>query len=175
MPRKGKTLEEVRFSSRIKRLNTRIRALYEEGQKVGNMYAYQKYTAKLQAENAIEAGISYVGKKGFVQLSTSPSKYKTSLGSKLSKVNISTITEVKKHGSKLANTDVTFEQAERMIEVSDLKAVSFLHMSNLMDEYLLDEQINEEIPEMIRKKKGETPRKDAGVSFEQLLEKMFQS
>lgn len=149
--------------------------MYEEGQKTGNMYAYQKYTAKLQAENVKDTGITYVGKKGFIQLSTSPSKYKTSLGAKLANIKIPTITEVKKHGEKLANMEVTFEQAEQMIEVSDLQGVSFVQMSNLMDEYLLDEQINEEIPEMLRKKKGETPRKDAGISFDQLLEKMYQT
>ena len=72
---RGRTLKEVQFASEMKRRNTRIKELYNQGVKSGNMYLYEQETAKLQTSEMLSSGITHYTKGGVIQFSTSTKKH----------------------------------------------------------------------------------------------------
>ena len=172
--RRGLTLEQTRLQSEMKRKNSRIMELYKAGIKSGNMYAYESITAKLRTTEALDAGITHYTKIGVIQFSTSYKKYNTGLGAMLRRAYIPTITALKKRARDNAgmDDDPTWDEITDFLEYSDLNRASFNAFSELIDDYLSDEQI-EEIEGLKKKDKKDHPREN--LTWEDVIDNMRQA
>lgn len=169
---RGRTLSEVRFASEQKRQNTRIKELYNQGVKSGNMYLYEQETAKLQTSAMLSAGLTHYTKDGVIQFTTSAKAYKTQLGEQAKRIKIRTVTELKRKAKEHAQEQGVIEP-ETFNEVSDywyligMRGSSFTAMCELVDKYLTESEEEAQLPEL---RGGKGARKN--LTFDEFLNKM---
>lgn len=169
---RGRTLSEQLFASEQKRQNTRIKELYNQGVKSGNMILYEQETAKLQTSAMLNAGITHYTKDGVIQFTTSAKPYKTQLGEQARRIKIQTVTELKRKAKEHAKEQgvqepLTFNEVSDYWYLIGMRGASFTAMCQLVDQYVTESEEEEQLPEL---RGGKGVRKN--LTFDEFLNKM---
>ena len=169
---RGRSLQEVKFASEMKRRNTRIKELYNQGVKSGNMILYEQETAKLQTSAMINAGLTHYTKGGVIQFTTSAKAYRSQLGEQAKRIKIRTVTDLKRKAKEHAK-EQGVKEPETFNEVSDywylvgMRGASFAAMCVLVDQYVTESEEAAMLPEL---RGGKGARKN--ITFDEFLNKM---
>lgn len=169
---RGRSLQEQLFASEQKRQNTRIKELYNQGMKSGNMILYEQETAKLQTKAMLEFGITHYTKDGVIQLTTSAKAYKTQLGEQAKRIKIRTVTELrrkaKEHAKEQGVTEPeTFNEVSDYLYLVGMRGASFSALCLLVDQYVTESEEAEQLPEL---RGGKGARQS--MTFDEFLNKM---
>lgn len=165
-------MQEVRFASEMKRRNTRIKELHNQGVKSGNMILYEQETAKLQTSAMLNAGLTHYTKGGVIQFSTSAKAYRSQLGEQAKRIKIRTVTEFRSKAKEHAR-EQGVQEPETFNEISDywylvgMRGASFAAMCSLVDQYVTESEEAEQLPEL---RGGKGARKS--MTFDEFLNKM---
>lgn len=172
MPRRL-TAKETQLQSELKRINTRINALYKEGKRTRDMSVYEHYTQSLQTQEALNSGTVYYDKKGQIRVRQSPKQYNTQFGQHILNASrrVPTVTEVKKRAGNVKS----FSEVNIWLEESERVKNMYTEFYDKIDSLYTDAELYSLIPELKateeEREKGITGQRK-NISIGKLLNRM---